>query len=156
MTLLKGPSYPAVLAPSLELTRSNVSNHLAGLRDCGIVVAEPEGRQTRYEIADPHLTRALTSSLGRRARGGRERVAPRPHMLGSRLLRGDRPVNAAVATERRATLHRRVRWIVGFTITYNVLEGITSPSRPAPRRPRSPLPASNRWSTARSASASPW
>jgi hypothetical protein len=24
-------------------------------------VAEPEGRQTRYEIADPHLTRALTA-----------------------------------------------------------------------------------------------
>lgn len=63
MTLLKGPSYPAVLARDLELTRSNVSNHLACLRDCGIVVAEPEGRQTRYEIADPHLTRALTSLL---------------------------------------------------------------------------------------------
>lgn len=63
MTLLKGPSYPAVLARGLELTRSNVSNHLACLRDCGIVVAEPEGRQTRYEIADPHLTRALTSLL---------------------------------------------------------------------------------------------
>ena len=63
MTLLDGSSYPAVLARDLELTRSNVSNHLACLRDCGIVVAEPEGRQTRYEIADPHLTRALTSLL---------------------------------------------------------------------------------------------
>ena len=27
----------------------------------GIVVAEPEGRQTRYEIADPHLAAALTA-----------------------------------------------------------------------------------------------
>lgn len=63
MTLLDGPSHPAVLARELELTRSNVSNHLACLRDCGIVVAEPEGRRTRYEIADPHLTRALTSLL---------------------------------------------------------------------------------------------
>ena len=61
MTLLDGPSYPAVLARQLNLTRSNVSNHLTCLRDCGIVVAEPEGRQTRYEIADPHLTRALTA-----------------------------------------------------------------------------------------------
>ncbi|MFT8637994.1 MAG: metalloregulator ArsR/SmtB family transcription factor [Pseudoclavibacter sp.] len=61
MTLLGGPSYPAVLSRELELTRSNVSNHLSCLRDCGIVVAEPEGRQTRYEIADPHLTAALTS-----------------------------------------------------------------------------------------------
>jgi len=61
MTLLNGPSYPAVLARDLELTRSNVSNHLTCLRDCGIVVAEPEGRQTRYEIADPHLTAALNA-----------------------------------------------------------------------------------------------
>ncbi|ALJ20628.1 Cd(II)/Pb(II)-sensing metalloregulatory transcriptional regulator CmtR [Microbacterium sp. No. 7] len=61
MTLLEGPSYPAVLSQSLELTRSNVSNHLTCLRDCGIVVAEPEGRQTRYEIADPHLAAALNA-----------------------------------------------------------------------------------------------
>ena len=59
MTLLDGPSYPAVLSDSLNLTRSNVSNHLTCLRDCGIVVAEPEGRKTRYEIADPHLAAAL-------------------------------------------------------------------------------------------------
>lgn len=59
MTLLDAPSYPAVLSRELELTRSNVSNHLTCLRDCGIVVAEPEGRQTRYEIADPHLAAAL-------------------------------------------------------------------------------------------------
>jgi len=61
MTLLDSPSYPAVLSRELELTRSNVSNHLTCLRDCGIVVAEPEGRQTRYEIADPHLAAALVA-----------------------------------------------------------------------------------------------
>jgi len=61
LTLLAGPSYPAVLSRELGLSRSNVSNHLACLRDCGIVVAEPEGRQTRYEIADPHLARALNA-----------------------------------------------------------------------------------------------
>lgn len=61
MMLLDGPSYPAVLARELELTRSNVSNHLTCLRDCGIVVAEPEGRATRYEIADPHLAGALNA-----------------------------------------------------------------------------------------------
>lgn len=59
MTLLEGPAYPAALARDLGLTRPNVSNHLTCLRDCGIVVAQIEGRQTRYEIADPHLTRAL-------------------------------------------------------------------------------------------------
>ena len=59
LALLEGPGYPAVLARDLGLTRPNVSNHLACLRGCGLVVAEPEGRQTRYRIADPHLTRAL-------------------------------------------------------------------------------------------------
>lgn len=61
MMLLDGPGYPAVLSRTLELSRSNVSNHLTCLRDCGIVVAEPEGRQTRYAIADPHLAAALTA-----------------------------------------------------------------------------------------------
>ena len=61
MSLLEGPSYPAVLSRNLGLTRSNVSNHLTCLRDCGIVVAEPEGRQTRYVIADPHLAAALNA-----------------------------------------------------------------------------------------------
>ena len=61
LSLLDGPDYPAQLARDLDLTRTNVSNHLACLRGCGIVVAEPEGRQTRYEIADPHLAAALTA-----------------------------------------------------------------------------------------------
>ena len=63
LALLDRPGYPAQLARELHLTRTNVSNHLACLRGCGIVTAEPEGRQTRYEIADPHLTHALNDLL---------------------------------------------------------------------------------------------
>ncbi len=63
LALLDGPGYPARLAEELGLTRTNVSNHLACLRGCGIVVAVPEGRMTRYEIADPHLTSALSALL---------------------------------------------------------------------------------------------
>ncbi|PQZ93883.1 transcriptional regulator [Arthrobacter sp. MYb227] len=63
ISLLEGPSYPAELSRDLELSRSNVSNHLACLRDCGIVVAEVEGRKTRYEISDPHLGRALNALI---------------------------------------------------------------------------------------------
>jgi len=59
LRLLDEPGYPARLADELGLTRTNVSNHLACLRGCGIVVAVPEGRRTRYEIADRHLTQAL-------------------------------------------------------------------------------------------------
>jgi DNA-binding transcriptional ArsR family regulator len=61
LSLLNEPGYPAQLSRDLELTRSNVSNHLSCLRGCGIVAAVPEGRHTRYEIADPHVTRALSS-----------------------------------------------------------------------------------------------
>ena len=63
MSLLDGPGYPARLAEDLQLTRTNVSNHLACLRGCGIVVAHPEGRQTRYEIADRHLVLAMTALM---------------------------------------------------------------------------------------------
>ena len=63
LALTEAPGYPAQLARDLGLTRTNVSNHLACLRGCGIVVAEAEGRQTRYEIADPHLAAAIDQLL---------------------------------------------------------------------------------------------
>lgn len=63
VALLQEPSYPAQLARDLDLSRTNVSNHLACLRGCGIVITAAEGRRTRYEIADAHLTRALESLL---------------------------------------------------------------------------------------------
>ncbi|WP_409180250.1 ArsR/SmtB family transcription factor [Amycolatopsis sp. VS8301801F10] len=59
VALLDGTAYPARLAAELGLSRSNVSNHLACLRGCGLVIATYEGRQVRYSIADPHLARAL-------------------------------------------------------------------------------------------------
>lgn len=63
LEMLEGPVYPGRLASALALTRSNVSNHLACLRGCGIVVAVPEGRSTRYEIADAHLAAAIRALL---------------------------------------------------------------------------------------------
>ena len=59
VSLLDGVSYPAQLAEHLGLSRPNVSNHLACLRGCGLVVAAYEGRQVRYALADAHLARAL-------------------------------------------------------------------------------------------------
>ncbi|MFK4729476.1 cation transporter [Agromyces mediolanus] len=35
-------------------------------------------------------------------------------------------MTAATSDERRAMLHRRIRWIVGFTITYNLVEAAIS------------------------------
>ncbi|HZZ45544.1 MAG TPA: metalloregulator ArsR/SmtB family transcription factor [Pseudonocardia sp.] len=63
LTLVDRPGYPAELAADLGLSRSNVSNHLSCLRGCGLVVAQYEGRQVRYELADPHLGRALAELL---------------------------------------------------------------------------------------------
>jgi DNA-binding transcriptional ArsR family regulator len=61
--LTDGAAYPSELAEALSLSRANVSNHLACLRGCGLVVAEPEGRRVRYELSDPHLGHALRELL---------------------------------------------------------------------------------------------
>jgi ArsR family transcriptional regulator, cadmium/lead-responsive transcriptional repressor len=52
LTLRNGPAYPADLADLAGVTRQTMSNHLACLRGCGLVVAIPEGRRTRYELTD--------------------------------------------------------------------------------------------------------
>jgi len=59
LALRDGPAYPADLAESLGVSRTNLSNHLACLRGCGLVVAVPEGRRSRYELADRRLSHAL-------------------------------------------------------------------------------------------------
>jgi ArsR family transcriptional regulator, cadmium/lead-responsive transcriptional repressor len=59
--LMDGPAYPADLATEFGTGRSNISNHLACLRGCGIVRTTREGRQVRYELASPKLVRALAS-----------------------------------------------------------------------------------------------
>jgi len=63
LALLAGPAYPGELAEALGLTRPNVSNHLGCLRGCGLVVAVPEGRHVRYELADRNLAHALGDLL---------------------------------------------------------------------------------------------
>jgi DNA-binding transcriptional ArsR family regulator len=64
MALREAPGYPAELAELLGATRQSISNHLACLRGCGLVVAAPQGRRTRYELADPRLGQALSTLLG--------------------------------------------------------------------------------------------
>jgi DNA-binding transcriptional ArsR family regulator len=63
VALLDGPAYPSQLAAAFGLSRANVSNHLACLRGCGLVVAQPEGRQVRYDVADRRLAQALRQLL---------------------------------------------------------------------------------------------
>lgn len=63
LTLREGPAYPADLAELVGVTRQSMSNHLACLRGCGLVVAVPEGRRARYELADSRLGHALGDLL---------------------------------------------------------------------------------------------
>lgn len=64
LALRDGPAYPAELADTLGVSRTRLSNHLTCLRGCGLVVAVPEGRRTRYELAAPALAHALGDLLG--------------------------------------------------------------------------------------------
>ncbi|QQM47414.1 ArsR/SmtB family transcription factor [Streptomyces liliifuscus] len=59
LALREAPAYPADLADKLRISRTRLSNHLACLRDCGLVVTVPDGRRTRYELADERLGHAL-------------------------------------------------------------------------------------------------
>ncbi|MGX1476217.1 UNVERIFIED_CONTAM: DNA-binding transcriptional ArsR family regulator [Streptomyces canus] len=59
LALRAAPAHPADLADTLGVSRTRLSNHLACLRDCGLVVAVPDGRRTRYELSDERLGHAL-------------------------------------------------------------------------------------------------
>ncbi|NMO01529.1 winged helix-turn-helix transcriptional regulator [Gordonia sp. TBRC 11910] len=64
LRLRGGGAYPAELAEAIGVSRQVLSNHLACLRGCGLVVAVPEGRRTRYELTDGRIAHALDDLLG--------------------------------------------------------------------------------------------
>lgn len=63
LLLRGGAAYPSDLADSVGVSRQTMSNHLACLRGCGLVVATPDGRRTRYELTDPRIGHALNDLL---------------------------------------------------------------------------------------------
>jgi DNA-binding transcriptional ArsR family regulator len=64
LMLRDGPGYPSDLADRIGVSRQILSNHLACLRGCGLVVAEPEGRRSRYELAHKRIAHALDDLVG--------------------------------------------------------------------------------------------
>jgi DNA-binding transcriptional ArsR family regulator len=64
LTLLEalrdGPLTVTALVERTGLTQSNVSNHLACLRDCGLVIASPQGRYALYQLADERVATLLS------------------------------------------------------------------------------------------------
>lgn len=56
------PSRVVDLRAHLGLAQSTVSQHLACLRDCGLVAAQPVGRSTFYTLAQPELRDLLEAA----------------------------------------------------------------------------------------------
>jgi DNA-binding transcriptional ArsR family regulator len=58
--LRDGPLTVTTLVERTGLTQSNVSNHLACLRDCGLVVASAQGRYAVYQLSDERVATLLS------------------------------------------------------------------------------------------------
>jgi DNA-binding transcriptional ArsR family regulator len=63
--LRNGPLTVSDIVEATNLSQSNVSNHLGCLRDCGLVIAEQEGRYVTYHLSDDRVgdLLALAESL---------------------------------------------------------------------------------------------
>ncbi|MCL5951741.1 MAG: metalloregulator ArsR/SmtB family transcription factor [Chloroflexi bacterium] len=59
MVLRQGPLTVTDILEKTGLSQSNASNHLACLRDCGLVAAEHEGRYVNYHLSDDRVGELL-------------------------------------------------------------------------------------------------
>jgi ArsR family transcriptional regulator, cadmium/lead-responsive transcriptional repressor len=84
LELLDGERRVTDLVAAVGSSQSNVSNHLACLRECGLVVDRPgERRQVFYSIAHSELRDVLTASERLLAEAGHEvRLCSNPLMDG--------------------------------------------------------------------------
>jgi DNA-binding transcriptional ArsR family regulator len=54
-----GGASASALAHDMPVTRQAVAKHLTALRDAGLVVAEPAGRETRYRLTPAPFAEAM-------------------------------------------------------------------------------------------------
>ena len=59
-TLKAGPMNVGEVVERTGLTQPNVSNHLACLRDCGLVSSSSAGRFVYYQLSDPRVEHLIT------------------------------------------------------------------------------------------------
>jgi len=59
VALRDGPLTVGEIVEATGLSQSNASNHLGCLRDCGLVVAEQEGRYVTYHLSDDRVGELL-------------------------------------------------------------------------------------------------
>ena len=62
LSLLEGEKRVADLVNEVGGSQSNVSGHLACLKDCGLVTHRPEGRQSFYAIASKEVVGVLRAA----------------------------------------------------------------------------------------------
>ena len=58
--LLDGPRNVSEIVAVTDLSQPNASNHLACLRDCGLVTAVQDGRYVYYHLSDDRVANLLT------------------------------------------------------------------------------------------------
>lgn len=58
-TLRSGPLTVTKIVRATDLSQSNVSNHLACLRECGLVTREQRGRHAHYQLSDERVSSLL-------------------------------------------------------------------------------------------------
>jgi DNA-binding transcriptional ArsR family regulator len=61
-TLRGGSRTVGEVVDATGLSQSNVSNHLACLKDCGLVISEKQGRYVHYQLSDPRVDAILSLS----------------------------------------------------------------------------------------------
>jgi ArsR family transcriptional regulator, cadmium/lead-responsive transcriptional repressor len=59
VSLVDQPTTPTALVEQLGVSKTVLSNHLACLRGCGLVVGEHAGRTITYRLVSDHLAHAL-------------------------------------------------------------------------------------------------
>lgn len=62
LSLLDGEKRVVDLINEVGGSQSNISGHLACLKDCGLVVHRPEGRQTFYAVANKEVVGVLRAA----------------------------------------------------------------------------------------------
>ena len=64
LALLDGERRVTDLVQEVGTSQANVSNHLTCLRECGLIAARPDGRQTFYRIATDEIVTLLGAAEG--------------------------------------------------------------------------------------------
>jgi DNA-binding transcriptional ArsR family regulator len=62
LELVRGERRVVDLVSAVGTSQSNISGHLACLKDCGLVADRPEGRQVFYRIARPEVYGVLQAA----------------------------------------------------------------------------------------------